>query len=117
MPCDERAVHEGAGGEGARGGYVLRPDEDGEWGWRARCRPLQQEPEWQLSDRDVAMAWRQVDETALDKCSPAAMLDLATDVVSTLGRWPTHLFPRECPQERRLEVRVARVLNAYLAKP
>ena len=65
----------------------------------------------------VAHCWRQVDETALDKCSPAAMLDLATDVVSTLGRWPTHLFPRECPQERRLEVRVALVLNAYLAKP
>ena len=45
------------------------------------------------------------------------MLDLAADVVSALGRWPELLPPGFCPQERRLEVRLALVLNAYMAKP
>ena len=74
--------------------------------WRARGRPFRQEPEWALSDLDVAEAWRQVDKAALDKCPPATVLDLAADVVSTLGRWPASLQPGFCPQERRLEVRV-----------
>ena len=78
---------------------------------------MRQEPEWALNDLDVAEAWRQVDKAALDKCFPATVLDLAADVVSTLGRWPASLQPGFCPQERRLEVRLALVLNAYLAKP
>ena len=61
--------------------------------WRARHRPLRQEPEWTLNDQDVAEAWRRVDQAALDECSPAAMLDLAADVVSALGRWPELLPP------------------------
>ena len=34
--------------------------------FRARARPLRQEPEWQLNDLDVQEAWRQIDEEALD---------------------------------------------------
>ena len=71
--------------------------------FRARARPLRQEPEWQLNDFDVQEAWRQIDEEALDKCSPSAMLALAQDVVDTLGRWPVVLSSCNCPQERRLE--------------
>ena len=85
--------------------------------FRARARPLRQEPEWQLNDLDVQEAWRQIDEEALDKCSPSAMLALAQDVVDTLGRWPVVLGSCNCPQERRLEVRLALILNAYVAKP
>ena len=62
-------------------------------------------------------AWRQIDEEALDKCSPDMMLALAQDVVDTLGRWPVVLSSCNCPQERRLEVRLALIFNAYLAKP
>jgi hypothetical protein len=85
--------------------------------FRARARPLRQEPEWQLNDLDVQEAWRQIDEEALDKCSPSAMLALAQDVVDTLGRWPVVLGSCDCPQERRLEVRLALIFNAYVAKP
>ena len=101
-------------GDGADDMGELKAPPFGEW--RARGRALRQEPEWTLNDLDVAEAWRQVDKAALDKCSPAAVLDLAADVVSTLGRWPASLQPGFCPQERRLEVRLALVLNAYLAK-
>ena len=52
--------------------------------WRARVRPLRQEPEWTLNDLDVAESWRQLDEAALYKSSPTAMLALATDAVSML---------------------------------
>lgn len=85
--------------------------------FRARARPLRQEPEWQLNDLDVQEAWRQIDDEALDKCSPSAMLALAQDVVDTLGRWPVVLGSCNCPQERRLEVRLALIFNAYVAKP
>ena len=62
-------------------------------------------------------AWRQIDEEALDKCSPSVMLALAQDVVDTLGRWPVVLGSCNCPQERRLEVRLALIFNAYVDKP
>ena len=65
----------------------------------------------------VQEAWRQIDEEALDKCSPDKMLALAQDVVYTLGRWPVVLSSCNCPQERRLEVRLALIFNAYVAKP
>ena len=65
----------------------------------------------------VQEAWRQIDEEALDKCSPDKMLALAQDVVDTLGRWPVVLSSCNCPQERRLEVRLALIFDAYLAKP
>ena len=45
------------------------------------------------------------------------MLALAHDVVETLGRWPAVLSSCGCPQERRLEVRLALIFNAYVAKP
>ena len=77
-------------------------------------KPLRQEPEWQLNDLDVQEAWRQIDQEALDKCSPSAMLALASDVVKILGRWPAVLSSCGCPQERRLEVRLALILNAYV---
>ena len=83
--------------------------------FRARKKPLRQEPEWQLNDLDVQEAWRQIDQEALDKCSPSAMLALASDVVKILGRWPAVLSSCGCPQERRLEVRLALILNAYVA--
>ena len=85
--------------------------------WRARCLPLTQEPEWTLNDLNVKEAWCQVDLAALDECSPAAMLALASDAVNTLGRWPVSLPPGLCAQTRRLEVRLALVLNAYMSKP
>lgn len=85
--------------------------------FRARARPLRQEPEWQRNDLDVREAWRQIDEEALDKCSPSAMLALAQDVVNTLGRWPVVLNSCNCLQERPLEVRLALIFNAYVAKP
>ena len=85
--------------------------------FRARARPLRQEPEWQLGDVEVQEAWRQIDEEALDKCSPYEMLALAQDVVGTLGRWPVVLGSCNCPQERRLEVRLALLFNAYVSKP
>ena len=81
------------------------------------ARPLRQEPEWQLNDLDVQEAWREIDEDALDRCSPATMLALAQDVVDTLGRWPVVFASCSCPQERRLEVRLALIFNAYVAKP
>jgi hypothetical protein len=65
----------------------------------------------------VQEAWRQIDQEALDRCSPSAMLALAQDVVDTLGRWPVVLGSCNCPQERRLEVRLALIFNAYVAKP
>ena len=85
--------------------------------YRARARPLRQEPEWQLSDLDVEENWRRVDNSALDACPPALMMALANDVVQSLGRWPLVLRSDACPQERRLETRLALVLNAYIAKP
>ena len=85
--------------------------------FRARARPLRREPEWQFNDLDVEEAWRQIDEHSLDKCSPSAMLALAQDVVDTLGRWLVVLGSCNCPQERRLEVRLALIFNAYVAKP
>ena len=45
------------------------------------------------------------------------MLALASDVVKSLGCWPAVLSSCGCPQERRLEVRLALILNAYVAKP
>ena len=45
------------------------------------------------------------------------MLALAQDVVDTLGRWPVVLGSCNCPQERRLEVRLALIFNAYVAEP
>ena len=68
--------------------------------WRARQRPLRQEPEWTLNDQDVAEAWRQINQAALDECAPAAMLDLAADVVSTMGRWLASLPPGFCAAAR-----------------
>ena len=85
--------------------------------FRARATPLRQEPEWQFNKLDVEAAWRQIDEEALDKCDPSAMLALAQDAVDTLRRWPVVLSSCDCPQERRLEVRLALILNAYVAKP
>ena len=85
--------------------------------FRARTQPLRREAEWQLNDLDLAETWRQVDEEALDNCNPYEMLAPARDVVSTSGRWPSVLSSCECPQERRLEARLALIFNAYVAKP
>ena len=85
--------------------------------YRARVQPLRQEPEWQLNDFDVQEAWRQVDGEMLDRCTPAAMLDLARDVVESLGHWPQVRLSCDCPQDLRLEVRLALILQAYIAKP
>ena len=47
----------------------------------------------------------------------STMLAFAQAVVDTLGRWPVVLGSCNCPQERRLEVRLALIFNAFVAEP
>ena len=91
--------------------------EDLEDCFRARKQPLRQEPEWQLDDFDVAVAWKRRDPLVLDRFTLEDVLALACKTIASLGRWPRQSIEGATTPSSRLEVLLARFLDAAVAKP
>ena len=80
---------------------------------RLRWSPFRNDPEWELDDADVATYWQRVDVARL--C--ALGLDFvseATELITSLGRWPQSTADSGCKPERA-EARLAIAVRAWFA--
>jgi len=91
--------------------------EDVENNFRARKQPLRQEPEWQFDDFDVAVAWERIDPLVLDRFTPEDLLAVGSRATASLGRWPRQTIEDAATPSARLEILLARFLDAAIAKP
>ena len=91
--------------------------EDAENNFRARKQPLRREPEWQFDDLDVGAAWKRFDPLVLDSFAPEDLVAVGTKATASLGRWPRQAIEDAATPSARLEILLARFLDAAIAKP
>ena len=78
---------------------------------------MRQEPEWQFDDYDVATAWKRIDPLVLDRFTPEDLLAVGSKATASLGRWPRQTIEDAATPSARLEILLARFLDAAIAKP
>ena len=88
-----------------------------ETNFRARQKPLRQEPEWQFDDVDVATAWKRMDASLLDRHAPADLLSVGIKATACLGRWPRQAIKDVDSPHARREILLAKLLDATISKP